>query len=73
MADGTQDTVKLDVPVRQTGNREWNDPLDEGETLNTLVRPAVDRAEMEELEGRIEEPTEFNSGGSFQTRARGET
>jgi hypothetical protein len=73
MADGTQDTVKLDVPAPPRRNRELKDSFDEGETLSTLVRPAVDRAEIEDLEGRIEEPPEFNSGVSFHTRAHGET
>ena len=48
MADGTHDTIKLNVRVPPDKKQEWKDSLDEGETLSSLVRRAVDRELREE-------------------------
>jgi len=42
MPDGAHDKVKLNVRVPPNKKQEWKDSLDEGETLSSLVRRAVD-------------------------------
>jgi len=42
MADGTHDKVKLNVRVTPSKKQEWKEELDEGQTLSSLVRTAVD-------------------------------
>jgi hypothetical protein len=42
MPDGAHDKVKLNVRVPPKKKQEWKDSLDEGETLSSLVRRAVD-------------------------------
>lgn len=42
MADGAHDKVKLNVRVPPNKKQEWKDSLEEGETLSSLVRRAVD-------------------------------
>jgi hypothetical protein len=42
MPDGAHDKVKLNVRVPPNKKQEWKDSLEEGETLSSLVRRAVD-------------------------------
>jgi len=42
MADGAHDKVKLNVRVPPDKKQEWKDSLEDGETLSSLVRRAVD-------------------------------
>ncbi|MUW13274.1 hypothetical protein GJ633_00385 [Halorubrum sp. CBA1125] len=43
MADGNHSKVKLNVRVPPQKKEEWRDALDDGESLTSLVRRAVDR------------------------------
>jgi len=48
MANGAHDKVKLNVRVPPAKKEEWKNTLDEGETLSSLVRRAVDHETRDE-------------------------
>ncbi|MFC6975860.1 hypothetical protein ACFQL1_16110 [Halomicroarcula sp. GCM10025709] len=57
MPDGAHDKVKLNVRVPPNKKQEWKDSLEEGETLSSLVRRAVDHEIRDEYvsKGAIDE------------------
>jgi hypothetical protein len=48
MPDGAHDKVKLNVRVPPSKKQEWKESLDDGETLSSLVRRAVDKEVRDE-------------------------
>jgi hypothetical protein len=52
MSDRSHSKVKLNVRVTPKKKREWKDALEEGETLSSLVRRAVDKELSDEYVNR---------------------